>query len=277
MKRWRKAMNEISGRISPFHEIGVYVGKCFRIFMNEKGWTSFFFAVIIVFVISWVSGDNVFKQFAATRSGTFAIVSGCIWVGIFNSIQSICRERAIIKREHRTGLRIPSYIFAHFIYECIICFIQAVLVTAVFIGLRGLPNASMLFSPILTLFITFFLTILCADVLGMLVSSIVKNETSAMTIMPFILIIQMVMCGIIFQLEGVAASVADATISKWSVVAICVISNVNSMGDAQSGYKDDYLFTEEHLLWCWYMLIGFIFLYIALSMVALSLIDKDKR
>jgi hypothetical protein len=255
----------------------VYIGKCFRIFINEKGWMSFFGALLIVFIIAQVSGEKTFAQFSATRSGAFAIVCGCIWIGIFNSIQSVCRERAIIKREYRTGLRIPSYVLAHFFYEGIICLIQSILVTAMFIGIRGIPGATLLFSPVIGLFITFFLTIFAADILGVLISCIVKNETAAMTAMPFVLIIQIVMCGIIFKLDGIAAYVANATISKWSVVSICVIANINSMGDALSDYKEDYLFTERHLLMCWMMLAGFILLYLALSMIMLRMIDKDKR
>jgi hypothetical protein len=270
-------MDNAARRISPISEIGVYMGKCFRIFFNEKGWTSLFFAVVIVFIIAWVSGDKTFQQFSATRSGAFAMVCGCIWIGIFNSIQSICRERAIVKREHRTGLHIPSYILAHFFYEAILCFAQSILVAAVFIGLRGLPSAALLFSPILELFITFFLTVFCADMLGMLVSSIVKNETAAMTVMPFVLIIQMVMCGIIFKLEGATAYVANVTISKWSVISICVIANVNSLGDAIPDYKNDYLYTESLLLKCWIVMAVFIAAYLILSMLMLSLIDKDKR
>ena len=44
-----------------------------------------------------------------TLMGAFAIACVCIWTGSFNSIQVICRERDVIKREHRAGMHISSY------------------------------------------------------------------------------------------------------------------------------------------------------------------------
>ena len=57
--------------------------------------------------------------------GRFALISACIWVGIFNSIQNICKERAIIKR--RTPRRAayiklyrlpPFYLYFRPAYAC---------------------------------------------------------------------------------------------------------------------------------------------------------------
>src|SRR5699024_11516575 len=91
------------------------------------------------------------------------------WVGIFNSIQSICRERAIIKREHRTGLHISSYMIAHMIYELVICLMETVIVTLImyFANRDHFPETGVFFPPLLELMITFFLLIYSSDVLGL--------------------------------------------------------------------------------------------------------------
>ena len=93
-------------RISGRGQIAIYLGKCFRLFQNEKQWKNFLSSFIIITIISLVTGPEMFSSYEATNKGAFAIISACIWSGLFNSIQSICRERAIIKREYRTGLRI---------------------------------------------------------------------------------------------------------------------------------------------------------------------------
>ena len=98
---------------SRFKQVGIYVGKHFRLFKNEKGWKMLIFAAVIALTVSCVLGGGVFKYDLDTTSGFFAIVSACIWIGIFNSIQAICKERAIIKREHRTGLHISAYVVSH--------------------------------------------------------------------------------------------------------------------------------------------------------------------
>lgn len=266
-------------RISRLGQIGIYVGKCFRMFRNEKGWKVLISAAIITLIITSVTGSDTFVVAQATRNGAFALVCACIWIGIFNSIQSICRERAIIKREHRTGLHISSYIIAHMIYELVICLMETTIVTLImyFANRDHFPAEGLFFPPLFELMITFFLIIYSSDVLGLLVSGIVKNENTAMTIMPFILIVQLVMSGMIFALEGASKVIANFTISKWGVNAICTTANVNSLLEALPTYKDDYDFSQEHLLQMWLMLILFIIVYGILSIVVLEFVDKDKR
>ena len=116
---------------SRLKQIGIYVGKNFRIFKNEKGWKVLVFALIISVLISAVLDKKIFVMDTSTWTGFFTVVSACIWIGIFNSIQSVCKERAIIKREHRTGLHISSYVCAHLIYQAVICLAEAVIMLGV--------------------------------------------------------------------------------------------------------------------------------------------------
>ena len=268
-------------RISWTGQVKIYIGKCYRIFINERGWKNLISTVIIAIIISWVAGEDLFHTFADTQNGAFSLVCAGIWVGIFNSIQSICRERGIIKREHRTGLRISSYISARMSFETVICLLQALIMVVILYVFRSPPETGIIMPPFLELFITFFLVIFSSDVLGMLVSSNVKNETQAVTVMPFILILQLVMSGIIFTLNDTAAIFANLTISKWGVNAICSIADINAMPDAIifGDYdKSAFEFTSENLLMIWGILLGFALLYGLLSIVTLKLfIDKDKR
>lgn len=263
-----------SGRIS---QIKIYTGKCFRLFGNEKSYRLFISSALIAVIISWVAGEQVFSAFAATRSGAFALICACIWMGIFNSIQSVCRERAIIKREYRTGLYISSYVTAHMIYEFVICLAEALITVVILWVLRGLPTQGVFLPAFLELFITFFLVIYCADLLGMAVSCTVKTENAAMTIMPFALIIQLVMAGLVFPLEGLAKAVSYLTISKWGVEAVCVTANVNALRGADSALRADYLFSVAHLTGIWLLLMGFTLLYAVICVVVLRLVDKDQR
>lgn len=59
-----------------------------------------------------------------------------------------------------------------------------------------------------------WLIIFCADALGILVSCIVKTENAAMTVMPFVLIVQLVMSGMMFLLPDNAKPIKKLTISK---------------------------------------------------------------
>ena len=295
---------------SRFKQVGIYVGKHFRLFKNEKGWKMLIFAAVIALTVSCVLGGGVFKYDLDTTSGFFAIVSACIWIGIFNSIQAICKERAIIKREHRTGLHISSYVVSHLIYQGILCFLEAILMIGISAIFLRYPSYSLLGSAYIEFFITYFLLIFTADALGLAISSIVKTPSVAMTIMPFVLIIQLVFAGVIFSLSGPVKYVANATISKWGLNAACISADYNNLESAKKTQMkrellkisrdnglnigsddidkimDEYYEEEDvseygyslgNLAKQWGILLAHCAVYSAISIVSLEFIDRDKR
>ena len=275
-------------RASRFKQIGIYVGKCFRVFLHEHGWKLFISSAIIAILIAFViDKDQMFVDYTETRNGVFALVCGCIWIGIFNSIQSICKERDIIKREHRSGLYISSYVVSHAIFEMAICIAESIIVTAIFciIFNKNLPSSGVFAPTFIELWISFFLTIFASDALGLMVSSIVKTPNTAMTVMPFVLIIQLVMSGFIFKLNDFMSKIAYITIAKWSLNGICTTLNVNDLHNPSNPFveamisenQSDYEFTAENLLVKFAILAGFIVLYVVISIISLSFVDKDKR
>ena len=58
-----------------------------------------------------------------------------IWIGLFNTIQEVCKERAILKREYMGNLRLSGYVLSKYIVQGIICLIQATLLTTIFLNL----------------------------------------------------------------------------------------------------------------------------------------------
>ena len=57
----------------------------------------------------------------------------------------------------------------------------------------------------------------------------VRSTTTAMTLMPFLLIFQLVFSGSYFDLSGAAMKLTDLTISKWSLTALCSQGNYNEL------------------------------------------------
>ena len=214
-------------------QVGIYLGKCFRIFRYERGWKVILFGAIISAIIAWVPGDEMFVHKVQTKNGAFAIVCACIWIGLFNSIESICRERKIIKREHRTGLHISSYVMAHMLYELFLCVIQSVvMVAALMVFRKDFPQSGVFLPAVFEIYISCLLIMYASDVLGIAVSSFVKTENAAMAAMPFVLIVQLVLAGIIFELSGSVETVSNLTISKWGVQSIAATCDINNMEDA---------------------------------------------
>lgn len=210
----------------------VYFGKIARISIREKVWKFIVFAAIIATIVALVTSKDMFETFEQTKSGFFTLASACIWLGIFNSIQSICKEHDIIRSEYRQGMNLSSYISANVLWQAVLCFVQTVLIfiiCAIFGFFEDSPSYGVIFPAVIEYFITMYLLTFGSAVLGIMVSSISGNPTTAMTIMPFVLIIQLIMSGVLFELKGFADAFANVTFSKWGMSAFGATGDINAL------------------------------------------------
>ena len=99
-------------------QTSIYFKKIARIAFRERVWKFVIFAVIIATLVAAIVGDDMFTTYESTKSGFFTIASACIWIGIFNSVQSICKEHEIIRAEYRQGMKLSAYISANIFCRC---------------------------------------------------------------------------------------------------------------------------------------------------------------
>ncbi len=214
-----------------FSQTFIYLGKLFRMFLFQNDWKVLPMAAIISGLVAFVVGGNLYKTMEGTMTGAFALACVCIWNGFFNSIQVICRERPIVKREHRSGLHVSSYVAAHMIYQAVLCAAQAAITLFVCINLKvTIPGESLITRwPVVDIGITLFLVTYCADMLALLVSAIARTTTTAMTVMPFLLIVQLLFSGGFFNLPQQAMPLTNLTATKWGLTALCIQGDYNSL------------------------------------------------
>jgi len=278
----------MEGRVTRLDQTIIYFKKQFRIFFHERGWTFVLFGAIISFMVMYVTGPKMFNNAEGTKSGLFSVMSACLWIGIFNSIQKICKERDIIKHEHMTGMHISSYVFAHMLYQAVICFMQAIIMLIAYNVFADAPSKGIMFSSAnVEYLITMFLIIYSADAMGIAISSCVKTADVAMTVMPFFLIVQLILSGVLFSLSGVVENIAYITIGKWAMAALGSIARMNDIplnitlqypqlaNQISRGSNDDYTSTAGHLLWVWLVLLILTLVCVAVSIVRLKFIDKE--
>jgi len=215
--------------IGRFGQIWIYLGKFLRMFVYQNDWKVLPMGAIIAAIVTFVIGANLFRTQEGTKLGVFALVCVCIWNGFFNSIQVVCREREIIKREHRAGLHMSSYVVAQMIYQLLLCAAQTV-ITMVICRVTGVALPAIgIITPwgVLDMAITILLVTYTADMMALMVSCIVRTTTTAMTTMPFLLIFQLVFSGGFFELSGIADKIKYLTISHWGMDGLCAIGRYN--------------------------------------------------
>ena len=216
------------GRIS---QVRIYLGKFFRMFIFQNDWKVLPMAAVISALVGMVVQSNMFVTMEGTLFGAFALSCVCIWNGCFNSIQVVCRERGIIKREHRSGMHISSYVVAHMIYQAFLCLAQAVLMTIVCmrLGVRFPAKGFITGWFPLDFAISIFLITYASDMLGLFISSLVHTTTMAMTIMPFLLIVQLIFSGGFFSLPSWSQPLTNVTVSRYGLRSIAALGDYNEL------------------------------------------------
>ena len=117
------------------------------------------------------------------------------------------------------------------IYQTLLCVAQTVILlfvcqqTGVFFPTAGLVTKYYL----IDMGISMFLVTFAADMLSLVISSVVHNTTTAMTMMPFMLIFQLVFSGGMFSLDGFARKFSNVTITKWGLNYFCALGNYNNL------------------------------------------------
>ncbi len=242
--------------------------------------------VIIALLLNVVADDKIYHIYEPTQSMMFSLSCSAIWIGLFNSIQEICKERVIVKREYMASLKLPIYILSKYLVQYALAAVQAALLMGVFALLVGeFPEGIWFGNFFFEMYVTVLLTILASMSIGLLISALVKSGDKAMTLAPFVLIIQLLFSGILFKLEGIGKTVSYATISKWSVAALGSIVDLNNLELRMQSevpyltheFEEIYEHTGANLVGNWLVLVGMTTLFLALSTAALTTIRNDAR
>lgn len=273
-------MNYVSNK----EQVLIYLGKFKRNFLNVNGWYAFVSTAIIALVACIVSGERGFltEETGRITATSFIIVCSCIWIGMFNSITLICRERDIIKHEYRGGMNLSSYMFAHMLFQGIISLIQTVIFSSIlflFYGSKITEFTTTFDNDILrfiSYFLTIFLTIYSADALGLFVSSIVKNVEQAMTVMPFVILLQFLFSGNL-PLDGFLRFSSFLTVSRYGFDSLLGLSGSKMTHYSAQGLRVIEEQIRINLILCWLVLIAFSILFAYLASKFLKSVENDTR
>ena len=273
-------------QVSSFKQCLVLIARYFELIWNDKQRLLLLFIqpIAIAFLLAVVAVDDTFITYEDTRSIMFALSCSGIWIGLFNAIQEVCKERPILKREYMGNLRLWGYIVSKYVVQSVICFLQATLLVAIFLRLmKHSAEAGLYFAkPGMEIWITMILTIFASASMGLIVSSLMKNGDRAMAVAPFVLIIQLLFSGVLFTLDGMAEHVSKITVSRWAMECLGNITNLNKLTSRLSPggvheVEDYYVRTTTHLAHTWEVLILVAVLCGIISIVVLRSLKKDHR
>ena len=214
-----------------FSQVPIYLGKLLRMFLYQNDWKVLPMAALVAGLVGLVIRRRFFYTMEGTLMSALAVTCVCIWNGCFNSIQVICRERDVIKREHRSGMHISSYIVSHMIYQALLCLLQTgiTLYVTTLVGVRYPFEGFFTHFFLVDFFISLFLITYAADMMSLWISALCRSTTTAMTVMPVVLIFQLVFSGGMMTLPERAEPITNLIISNYGLKLIAAQADYNHL------------------------------------------------
>jgi hypothetical protein len=186
---------------------------------------AFILAFIIRYVADPASNKYIFRENENIPIYIFMALIVALFLGLIVSAEEIYKDRKILKREQFLHLSRSSYLLAKIGTLVFISAIQAITFVLVANGILQIRN--MTFSYWFAL----FSTAVCANLIGLVISSAFNSAVTIYIVIPLIMIPMMVLSGAMFSFEKLnrrittvdkVPVIAELMPTKWSYEALMV-------------------------------------------------------
>jgi ABC-type multidrug transport system ATPase subunit/pSer/pThr/pTyr-binding forkhead associated (FHA) protein len=171
-----------------------------------------------------------------TSSVPFILALSAVWFGASNSAREIVGEMSIYRRERMYNLRIGPYLLSKLLVLALFAFVQALLFsTIIYIGFQGTEPSWMAFGASVG---WIWLLTLCATSLGLFISAVSSSLESAMTIVPLVLIPQVLLAGVVQPISSIVVEfLSYLTPIRWGNEGMMLIQDRIHVGRAGLGQE----------------------------------------
>lgn len=193
--------------------------------IKQKQGLNFLAMIVLQPIIIALLIYSIFNQFQI--SNLFMLSIAAIWFGISNSAREIVNEWALFVKEKKYGINPISYYSSKFLILNLITFIQVFLITTTCYFLY--KNADIHIFGFTTYLSNLQLTAMSAISLGLLISSLFTEAVKVISIIPLVLIPQILFSGVISPLDSpVKELISTMVISRWSTEMLCRTQDQNT-------------------------------------------------
>lgn len=266
-----------------------------------------FFPIGAIVLDYFIIDKNIFVKINATEIAIFIFICEAIWCGLFRSILTIVKERANTKRDLIAGMKTGPYVASRAVVDFFICILESAIFTygfyllvnnreyedmgvAAYTGIpltMKFPKVGVVFTdklgeftPYLEIGITFLFVLFASNALGIMISCLSKTEVKASTFAPYIILMQLVLSGVMFDLSGIVDKASNYIISRIGTETIGAILNLKSYA-IEEGFDPDALklcfdYTKEHVIQAWILLAIIALIEIVIGNIFLKSAVKDR-
>jgi ABC-type multidrug transport system ATPase subunit/ABC-type multidrug transport system permease subunit len=176
------------------------------------------------------------RPFAWSDNGSSVVfVFGCaaVWFGMISSVRELVEERTIWRREYLAGANVHAYLAAKVGVLAVLGALQALILTVVLALTLGVPSDAPLVTPFLAILASLWLANVAGMSLGLVVSAGARTVDRAISLVPYLLVAQLVLCGVLFKL-GSLEFLSWLVPARWAVSAVGGVAGLSPEGLGQS-------------------------------------------
>lgn len=254
------------------------------------GITLMTFAIPSKNIFSVIAPD--YEPASLAKTVLFVFTCASMLIGFATSLQEVVKESPIYRRERLVNLGLLPYLGSKVLTLGGLAILQSLLIAIViFITFDHPPdntsqfflsyafpepenNPSIMIPWFLGVFITTFLTIVTSASLGLMVSAMVKNITQANSILPFLVLPQIIFSGVLFNMDKntLGTLFSSLMLSRWSVSSYGMLANINRLvpkNQPDVPFKESPMYTGQDLkslIFSWLILMLYILIYLGFTL-----------
>ena len=210
----------------------------------------------------------------------FILVCSAIWFGTINAAREMVKERPIYQRERAINLRILPYALSKLVILGLLLAVQCGVLLFI-VGLKmGYPNSGLVFNGKGGAFAEFYVSLLLMGIagltIGLLISALAPSVDRAMSMVPIVLIPEIIFANVIFTLNGVGNYISWVLPARWGMQALGATAGLR---DQFTDHTNLPFYTHDmtHLLGYWGALLGMALFFFLLTLVFLKRQDIVAR
>lgn len=172
-------------------------------------------SVLMVLVFGDISQEDRNDQVVHLKTILFLMATSCYWFGCNNAAREVVRERQMFEIEHAVNLRIAAYLGAKVLLLGVVSLSQSAVLLFLTRAFCLIPGSLVGYYCLLALAAVSGVTI------GLLISCLTRAPSVAVSLVPIVLIPQIMLSDILADLDGLSAALAMTGISTyWSTSAL---------------------------------------------------------
>ena len=185
--------------------------------------------IIGVLLVLVSHGDGLTSGRIEAKKLIFMLATTGVWFGVINSAREICKETNVLRRERLAGLHAGPYLLSKLIVLKLLVLVQSALLLGVVAAVTKLPSSGVILPPLVEIYLTIVLAGVAGIALGLCVSASATSPDKATSLIPIVLVPQVLFAGIMFGLHGPTAMISNLVSARAAVDAMSATIDTNQL------------------------------------------------